>query len=514
MDIENRGTVPKRSGQGDEDDDDDDDASPSDPDSDKSKIDSPSDEEDGDDDLAGQSATQLRSTFAKEQLPAWTSSEPQRVIPSDEEDSQVSPPRYRVASTASSDYDLPPPSTDAATSEMGTEDAVDSDEPQKTTRIVIPPRRSASSQSRPERVYVADESDDDDDPVVSPKKNKPSKKNKPKKITPKKIKSQKTDNPKPPGKHELKRRLERPQFEDTTDQAITAPIVAPQPTVWPVWTNLVRNSRNGIGILLQDPRIGAVLRAANKTIEHDCVFVHPYPELNDKSDYTCATIRQHAGVLAPDVLLRMDDDHRYGDLLGTVPANTISQYRSNIACKSAALISQGYGLEGMHSTEIVTYVAALLREHAFLFALKPGTEVAPILSQPFGHPVIVALLKETLFSTCAHLGHKLFPQFPTVDSEKEMPVPILAIIGTVIEVGLMAWSSGTHHPIAFTAEGTVLVYEEVIGFIKYLKDGLTPAQFHRLRANILQASRKSAQTIASSSTVVASHKVDFASMPQ
>ncbi|THH15939.1 hypothetical protein EUX98_g9384 [Antrodiella citrinella] len=479
------------------------------------------DGEDEDNDLTGQGATQLRGTLAKEQIPAWTSPEPQAredVVPSD---SKI-PPHRRVASAASSDYDFPPPSTDAAMSESdaamfesdGPDD--DSDAPQGTIHNqdqAVPPRRSALSHSHPAHMLF----EDDNDVVIDVKTRKKS--NVTKKKSQKKAKTL--------GKREMKRRLEEPQFDDTDDRGTDvsqsdSECKAPKthapnlktPT-WPAWTNLVRNTRNGVNLLPQEPRIRDVLRAANESMYRRCALVHAYPEVDDKLDHILTTVHKHAMSMAPEVGDRMTADRRYGELLATIPANVVSRYRSKIATKSPALITQAYGLEGLASDMIVTRIEDLLKEHACLFKLKPGNEVTPILGEPFGHPILVTLMKDTLFNSRSHLGNKLLPEFPVVNGEPEIPTPMLALVATIIEVGLLAWSSGTHHPTQFTAESTIKVYEGVLDYINYVKSGLTAPQYHRLLAGILQRCRASSKVLtAPSSAMVTAHKVDFASMPQ
>ncbi|THH16592.1 hypothetical protein EUX98_g9278 [Antrodiella citrinella] len=502
---------------GDDDDDDDDDDNDNDNDNDDSSSkagsgdSNPIDGEDEDNDLTGQGATQLRGTLAREQVPAWTSPEPH----TREDDNVLSdgdsriPPRRRVASTASSDYELPPPSTDAATSEFDDFDHDDSDAPQGITSSqgqAAPSRGSAPSRSRPEHMLFEDDNDVVNNNVKAPKKSN--------------VKKKSEKKAKKPGKREMKRRLEEPRFNDTDDRRPDAGQPDPErkpPTnpTWPPWTNLARNSRNGVNLLSQEPQMRAVLRATNASMYRRCGLVHAYPEVDDKLDHILTTLRKHATAMAPEVADRMTADRRYCELLATVPANAVSQYRSKIATKSPAVIAQAYGLEGLTSGVIVKRVEDLLIEHAYLFKLKPGNEVTPILAEPLGHPILVTLMKATLFHTRSHPGNKLLSEFPVVNGKPEIPIPMLALIATVIEFGLMAWSSGTHHPTQFTAEATSMVYEGVLEYIKYLKSGLTAPQYHRLLADILQRCRTSSKiSTALSSTVVASHKVDFASMPQ
>ncbi|THH26509.1 hypothetical protein EUX98_g7676 [Antrodiella citrinella] len=468
--------------------------------------------EDENDDLDGQSRTQLRRTLARE-VPVFSSPGPQAPAGTISSDEEVPRPvvRRRVASTASSDYSLPPPSTDVASGiDAHDIDDADSDE------IAAPARRSVSSHSRPELALFNDKLSDDSAAVQNRQAIKASRMTKPTKKL-----SAKTDKRKP-GKRELKRRLEQPQFEGSDDaesdekntkailsavepkrKAATAKVEA-----FPDWTELVLNRRNDINLLPQHPRVITVLRAVNYTMNRNCILVHAYPEVNEKYDYIRSSIHTEAEKLDPEISRRMTHDARYAELMVTIVC--VSFFF--LPC-SPILIAQLYGLNGVHSGVIVPRVKALLDEHACLFGLKPGNEVIPILHEPFKHPMVTLLLKATLFLSPASLGHKFCSQFPVVDGEIEIPIPVLAIIATVIEVGLMAWSSGTHHPTHFTAEGTIKVYEGVLGYIAYLKDGLSAAQFHRMLSDIFQSCRSSSVPIPSSGVVV-SHKVDFAKMPQ
>lgn len=96
--------------------------------------------------------------------------------------------------------------------------------------------------------------------------------------------------------------------------------------MWPAWTDLVRNPRNGVNLLPQDPRLRVVLRAANSVIKRNSALVHPYPEIDDKQDYLITTLHAHAAASAPEVAARMTADRRYAELLGTIVSSLCSLF--------------------------------------------------------------------------------------------------------------------------------------------------------------------------------------------
>ncbi|KAI1781974.1 hypothetical protein LXA43DRAFT_907163, partial [Ganoderma leucocontextum] len=63
--------------------------------------------------------------------------------------------------------------------------------------------------------------------------------------------------------------------------------------------------------------------------------------------------------------------------------------------------------------------------------------------------------------------------------EREIPMVMLALVGTAIHAALSDWKLGTHKPASFTADAYVDVYKEHMTLLQAIKNGSLNS-YHKL----------------------------------
>ncbi|KAH8080740.1 hypothetical protein BXZ70DRAFT_1012495 [Cristinia sonorae] len=334
-------------------------------------------------------------------------------------------------------------------------------------------------------------------------------------------------------KHGKKRRGKHASTSDSSDSD----------SEWPSWMKLKTNGYGRLNLKEQKSPIRTLIKGAIRQVKTDCIFKTPYPEEDDKDAYIEEVLKKVAKGIAPELVDRLRKDSRFCDQLIYQPSNRLSHYRSRWYTVVEPLLGNAYGFTNLKdglqlsADEIKARVELLTDEdeYRFVYRMQAGSYVSqvvlllrranittvkvdPMMHCPYQHPLIIQALHIVLFRSSSGLGNRFADKFTSSikeDNSPELPIPVVAMVGTAIQLCLLSWATGVYLPPAKNADSSVKLYTGHINFIEGLRVKIGPLKLHRLLANLL-ASARNASYVATKPTnaLAAAHKVDAANMPE
>ncbi|THH16628.1 hypothetical protein EUX98_g9271 [Antrodiella citrinella] len=272
---------------------------------------------------------------------------------------------------------------------------------------------------------------------------------------------------------------------------------------WPAFTDLSYNKNGKINKLVQSVKMRCFIQECSDWVIHNIAFLNFYPEGKDKYAYLIRLmIKAAEDGEFPIIAIRMRADPVYARDLTHIPSNNVSHYRKNILRAICPLVAAAYnlltpahpGAQKRTIDEIKARVVALKSKRTYLFALMPGDGVQRIDAKPFEHPMVALALQAAFFSSTGptsigtEYAHELVSSVES-DNDPEIPLPMLAMAGTIISYVLDGWSTGLYNPGKFHVETLAGVYEGTLSFIEVIRSRTNDAKFHRMRVNCLKAAR-------------------------
>ncbi|KAH9941882.1 uncharacterized protein BXZ73DRAFT_41778 [Epithele typhae] len=137
-------------------------------------------------------------------------------------------------------------------------------------------------------------------------------------------------------------------------------------------------------------------------------------------------------------------------------------------------------------------------------------------NRPYQHPCIAAVLRAVFFSGASSYAVRHPTIFvstrPDRLEEREIPIPMLALVCTAIHVSLSEWRQGTHKTSPFTADAYLDVYNEHVLLLNGIKDNNVRAFHTTMHRLFVSASGINPVTVVTAATADAISHVDFAGM--
>ncbi|KAH9044082.1 hypothetical protein EDB83DRAFT_2523720 [Lactarius deliciosus] len=199
--------------------------------------------------------------------------------------------------------------------------------------------------------------------------------------------------------------------------------------------------------------------------------------------------RQSHCIIQP-LRIRFFWDHEIGKALGRVLSGRVSTYRGQLKRTVAGKVEGYYRL--LEGPECVERVRGLIRGSVYVYPTKegPSGQQNVVKSKPFGHPIIMAVLREAFFMNirggsyaskyCGRFKSSLPDSHP---SELEIPCAMLALVATSIHSALDDHSTGIYRRTEFNAD----LYEDIyIGhnsFLSHIRDG-SIKKYHRMMSDL------------------------------
>ncbi|KAI0689213.1 hypothetical protein C8T65DRAFT_664229 [Cerioporus squamosus] len=138
--------------------------------------------------------------------------------------------------------------------------------------------------------------------------------------------------------------------------------------------------------------------------------------------------------------------------------------------------------------------------------------------KPYGNEIYPAILHSCFFngptSLASKNAHRFVSSLDLRPDEKEIPIPMLAFVGTAIHAALSEWRSGTHAHVSFSADAFLDVYNEhklILNGIKAKNIRAFHKMMHRLYREASGAAPTNDDAAAAAANEALDH-VDFANM--
>ncbi|KAH9020913.1 hypothetical protein EDB84DRAFT_1275197, partial [Lactarius hengduanensis] len=241
-----------------------------------------------------------------------------------------------------------------------------------------------------------------------------------------------------------------------------------------------------VQLRIQPLDLRAIMRVAIKRVKGDAIFDTAYHAINSTTAYHRYTLYKSAKSLHHSVFAnRFFWDHEIGKAFGRVLSGRVSTYRGQLKRTAAGKVEGFYQL--LEGPECVERVRGLIRGSIYVY---PTKEQDIVKSKPFGHPIIMAVLREAFFANvrggsyaskyCGRFRSSLPDSHP---SELEIPCAMLALVATSIHSALDDYSTGVCKKTEFNAD----LYEDIyIGhnsFLSHIRDG-SITKYHRMMSDL------------------------------
>ncbi|KZT67686.1 hypothetical protein DAEQUDRAFT_812741 [Daedalea quercina L-15889] len=241
---------------------------------------------------------------------------------------------------------------------------------------------------------------------------------------------------------------------------------------------LVYSAKGGdLNLTEQHPRVAALLRVTIAKVLLDIVCVNAFPDALRHSTVANALLECAGALNDPGLLNRLEQDRDYRDALTKIPAQRVSNFRGEIKKKTDALVDGYYGCSRFEDRdELLDAIDWLKEEGMYHYPCDPKKREFEG-GKPFGHPIIEATFKQTIFQIRKH--RSCFGPTQVTDlcesslldrpEEKELPIVAVSLIATAVYALLNDWSTGARKTADFNAESFTDVYKLNIELLKTIK---------------------------------------------
>ncbi|KAJ7681292.1 hypothetical protein B0H17DRAFT_1205960 [Mycena rosella] len=249
------------------------------------------------------------------------------------------------------------------------------------------------------------------------------------------------------------------------------------------------NSRNAVGLKDQRP---PVTRTAQLGIEYYLglhLIKGAYPDLQNKTEYGADALDRAARDLAyPAIRARLLNDQNYRDALVTVLSGRISTFRGAVKTTAGSIIFRHYGVQ----QDCADLVARLLAGQSYIYPDKPDkidlrTNATipgkPDAKKPYEHEGIPAVAS-TFFKGNNPIAERITAMFVKNDAGNfEATPPMVAISCAGLHSVIDDHSSGEHKPTNFDGGRVQDIYDLHIMLLEKLK-AKHPQQYRATMENI------------------------------
>ncbi|CDO69798.1 hypothetical protein BN946_scf184766.g43 [Trametes cinnabarina] len=217
-----------------------------------------------------------------------------------------------------------------------------------------------------------------------------------------------------------------------------------------------------------------VISATRRRLERNIVTLDAFPDARDRGRSVRMAMVETVKTLQPPeryagLVMRMVTDGDFTRALSTIPNQRISSFRGKVKEKSDIAVAAAYGLVSGNAKERIEW---LLPELIYIYPTD-FEKKSIVENKPYQHPIIASVLRETFFKgpqAFASKNEDIFTSSLPQRPEKEIPMVMLALVGTAIHASLLDWSSGDSAGVSsFSADRYVDAYKEHIIFMKGIK---------------------------------------------
>ncbi|KAI0373818.1 hypothetical protein BV20DRAFT_677628 [Pilatotrama ljubarskyi] len=183
---------------------------------------------------------------------------------------------------------------------------------------------------------------------------------------------------------------------------------------------------------------------------------------------------------------RLSADKAFTRSLASIPNQRISTFRGVIKKSADANVAASYVL-GQENCE--DRVAWLLKHLTYIYPADFASQAAIPWNKPYQHPGVFSTLRACFFNGTSSFAAKHVSEFVSTftsrPDEKEVPLVMLALVGTAIHASLSEWKSGIQKPAAFSGDAFLDAYNEHILLLRGIKEK-NPRAYHVMMHKLYQ----------------------------
>ncbi|KAG2063113.1 hypothetical protein BDR04DRAFT_1123487 [Suillus decipiens] len=256
--------------------------------------------------------------------------------------------------------------------------------------------------------------------------------------------------------------------------------------------SLIRTETGKVKLLDQNLHTRQVIQAEISEVKCHVMFVHGYPELVQKNQFSMhslVTMAEKHGVHAIKEHLQVDE--QYALQLSALVDACIPIMWCELKDDACANIDGYFHLrhkdfvKAKKMTEKLTYTYAL--------KFDDNNDAMPIRNRPYQGELLILLLSNQLFHSLKAVGMKFASRFVKIAKNKlkrpEIPIPFLVLVAMAVYSTLLWKSLSSPGKFNFSGNQFSEVYSYHVKSLEQLKQD-APGKFHFMMADIYEAAHK------------------------
>ncbi|TBU41222.1 hypothetical protein BD309DRAFT_868740 [Dichomitus squalens] len=322
-------------------------------------------------------------------------------------------------------------------------------------------------------------------------------------------------------RHQRPAATSEPKPSLTQESPAAAPVMDPRTGLEAGEYKIIAPANPGAALALQCQHtdIRETVRHSRVEIEAFIVFIHAFPDTMGRTRFVSDALINSAGELGlPGLRERLQNDPEFTHTLSALPRQRISSFRGQMKkCAETHIVPQF----GLVQGECEAKVEFLFDHMAYVYpCVYDAKKQSVTWAQPYGGPIVAALARHIAWTGPSAIAVRNPLQFtssihdsPQVN-EKEIPMPMLALIGAAIHAALTEWKTGIHKPSSFSADAYADAYNEHLTLLRGIKEKNLHG-YHRMTHRIFLAASGTAPAIPAAPTNAAADAlahVDFDNM--
>ncbi|KAG2114918.1 hypothetical protein BD769DRAFT_1673373 [Suillus cothurnatus] len=251
---------------------------------------------------------------------------------------------------------------------------------------------------------------------------------------------------------------------------------------------LVRTEKGHVKLLDQNNETRRVVQDAIIDAKGYIIFVNAYPELVDKNQVALQSLLTVAGNRSVHSIKEcLQTDAQYAAHLTSLVEPRILLLCRDLKVAACTNIDTYFQLSNN-----VVKAKKLMEQHAYIYALKfdLNDDASPIGKKPYQGDLLIFLIYEAVFSGAKSISIKFVERFAELANNKgnrpECPIPLLALVATVVYAALFWKTLGSPGKFNFTGNQFSEMYVFHVKFLEDLKRD-APGKFHCMMADIYEA---------------------------
>ncbi|TBU36602.1 hypothetical protein BD309DRAFT_878102 [Dichomitus squalens] len=212
---------------------------------------------------------------------------------------------------------------------------------------------------------------------------------------------------------------------------------------------------------------------------------------------------------------RLREDEDFSSRLVVLTRQRISSFRLAIKKIAESNAEAQYNLSASPTT--ADRIAILTKWLVYIYPFtEPEGKLTVPYNKPYMHECIVIVLRNMFFvgpRSLINLSPEIFTStLPQRPDEREVPMVMLALVGTAIHAALSGWRLGFLDPQAFSADAYVDAYNEHITLLTGIKSQNARGYHTMMHRLFTRASNSVAPSLVTNTSNTALSHVDFSAM--